>query len=184
MARLRTKYAETVKPALATEFDIKNVMNIPALEKIVISVGTGFAMKDNKLIANIVDTISNIAGQKAIIIKAKKSVAGFKVREEMPTGVKVTLRGDNMYMFLDRLTAVALPRMKDFRGVNRKGFDGQGNFNFGLDEQLIFTEVDYDSIMQIHGMNITMVTTTSSDTQALKLLELMGVPFTKGHTNG
>ena len=184
MARLRTKYVETVKPALQKEFDIKNQHMIPSLEKIIISVGTGFAMKDNKLIANIVETISNIAGQKAVVIKAKKSVAGFKVREEMPTGVKVTLRGDNMYTFLDRLVAVALPRMKDFRGVNRKGFDGRGNFNFGLEEQLIFTEVDYDSIMQIHGMNITMVTTTDSDAQALTLLELMGVPFTKVISNG
>jgi large subunit ribosomal protein L5 len=184
MARLKTKYTESVKPALQSEFEIKNQHQIPALEKIVISVGTGFAMKDNKLIANIQETISNIAGQKAVVIKAKKSVAGFKVREDMPTGIKVTLRGENMYTFLDRLVAVALPRVKDFRGVNRKGFDGRGNFNFGLDEQLIFTEVDYDSIMQVHGMNITMVTTTDSDTQAFRLLELMGVPFTKGHTNG
>lgn len=184
MARLKTKYLETVKPALQSEFDIKNVNLIPALEKINISVGTGFAMKDNKLIANIVETISKIAGQKAIVVNSSKSVAGFKVREGMPTGVKVTLRGENMYTFLDRLTAVALPRVKDFRGLNRKGFDGRGNFNFGLDEQLIFTEVDYDSIMQIHGMNITMVTTTDSDAQALKLLELMGVPFSKVISNG
>ncbi len=184
MARLKTKYLETVKPALQSEFDIKNANQIPALEKIVISVGTGFAMKDNKLIQNIADTISNIAGQKAVVIEAKKSVAGFKVREGMPTGVKVTLRGARMYEFLDRLTAIALPRVKDFRGVNRNGFDGRGNFNFGLEEQLIFPEVTYDDVMQIHGMNITMVTTTDSDAQALKLLELMGVPFTKGRTDG
>ena len=184
MARLKTKYNETVKPALASEFDIKNAHLIPALDKIVISVGTGFAMKDNKLIANIVETISKIAGQKAIVINSSKSVAGFKVREGMPTGVKVTLRGANMYTFLDRLTAVALPRVKDFRGLNRKGFDGRGNFNFGLDEQLIFTEIDYDSIMQIHGMNITMVTTTESDSEAFALLEKFGMPFTKGSNNG
>ncbi len=184
MARLKTKYLETVKPALQSEFDIKNANQIPAIEKIVISVGTGFAMKDNKLIQNIQETISNIAGQRAVVVNSKKSVAGFKVREGMPTGVKVTLRGERMYNFLDRLVSIALPRVKDFRGVNRNGFDGRGNFNFGLDEQLIFPEVDYDSIMQIHGMNITMVTTTSSDTQAFKLLELMGVPFTKGRTDG
>ena len=184
MARLKTKYLETVKPALQSEFDIKNVNLIPALEKIVISVGTGFAMKDNKLIQNIQDTISALAGQKAIVINSNKSVAGFKVREGMPTGVKVTLRGANMYKFLDRLVSIALPRVKDFRGVNRNGFDGRGNFNFGLDEQLIFPEVDYDSIMQIHGMNITMVTTAETDAHALRLLEMMGVPFTKGRTNG
>lgn len=184
MARLKTKYLEKVKPVLQSEFEIKNVNLIPALEKIVISVGTGFAMKDNKLIQNIADTISALAGQRAVIVNSKKSVAGFKVREGMPTGVKVTLRGTQMYAFLDRLVALALPRVKDFRGVNRNGFDGRGNFNFGLDEQLIFPEVSYDDIMQIHGMNITMVTTTESDAQALRLLELMGVPFTKGRTNG
>lgn len=184
MARLKTKYLESVKPALMSEFEIKNVNMAPALEKIVISVGTGFAMKDNKLIENIAQTISNLAGQKAVIVNSKKSVAGFKVREGMPTGVKVTLRGQTMYNFLDRLVSIALPRVKDFRGVNRTGFDGRGNFNFGLDEQLIFPEVDYDSIMQIHGMNITMVTTTDSDKQAFRLLELMGVPFTKGRTDG
>ena len=184
MARLRVKYNETVKPALQKELDIKNTNIIPAIDKIMISVGTGFAMKDNKLIQNIADTISNIAGQKAVVVKSKKSVAGFKVREDMPTGVKVTLRGANMYEFFDKLVAVSLPRMKDFRGVNRHGFDGHGNFNFGLDEQLIFPEVDYDDIMQIHGMNITIVTTANSDTQAFKLLEMMGMPFTKGRTDG
>ena len=184
MARLKAKYLETVKPALVSDLGIKNVNLTPALEKIVISVGTGFAMKDNKLIANIAETITNIANQKAVVVISNKSVAGFKVREGMPTGIKVTLRGAKMYEFLDRLVSVALPRVKDFRGVNRNGFDGRGNFNFGLDEQLIFPEVDYDSIMQIHGMNITMVTTTDSDTHAYKLLELMGVPFTKGRTDG
>jgi len=155
-------------------------MDVPQIEKILISVGTGFAMKDTKLIQNIQDTISAIAGQKALVVSAKKSVAGFKVREGMPVGVKVTLRGAKMYEFLDRLVAIALPRMKDFRGIPRNGFDGRGNYNFGLQEQLIFPEVDYDSIMQIHGMNITVVTTAGSDTHALKLLEVMGMPFTKG----
>ena len=155
-------------------------MQIPAVEKIIISVGTGFAMKDNKLIQNIQDTISLIAGQRATVVDARKSVAGFKVREGMPVGVKVTLRGENMYTFLDKLIAVALPRVKDFRGIPRNGFDGRGNYNFGLNEQLIFPEVNYDSIMQIHGMNITIVTTTSSDKEALGLLEALGMPFAKG----
>jgi large subunit ribosomal protein L5 len=179
MARLKEKY-EALKPALQTELEIKNPMQVPSLEKIIISVGTGFAMKDNKLMQNIQDTISLIAGQKATIIEARKSVAGFKVREGMPVGVKVTLRGKKMYEFLDRLISIALPRVKDFRGIKRNGFDGRGNYNFGLTEQLIFPEINYDSVMQIHGMNITMVTTSNSDKEAFALLEKMGVPFAKG----
>lgn len=180
MARLKEKYNNTIKPQLQEALEIKNTMQIPAVEKVTISVGAGFAMKDNKLIQNIQDTISAIAGQHATVVTARKSVAGFKVREGMPVGVKVTLRGENMYNFLDKLIAVALPRMKDFRGINRNGFDGRGNYNFGLTEQLIFPEVDYDSIMQIHGMNITVVTTADSDKEAFALLEAMGMPFAKG----
>jgi large subunit ribosomal protein L5 len=179
MARLKDKYL-ALKPEIQKELDIKNVMDIPALEKVVISVGAGFAMKDNKLIQNIEDTITTIAGQKASTVIAKKSVAGFKVREGMPVGVRVTLRGENMYNFFDRLISIALPRVKDFRGVSRNGFDGRGNFNFGLQEQLIFPEVSYDDIMQIHGMNITVVTTANSDKAAFTLLEKLGMPFTKG----
>lgn len=179
MARLKDKYL-SLKPALQSELGIENPMQIPALEKIIISVGTGFAMKDNKLIKNIEDTITKIAGQKASTILAKRSVAGFKVREGMPVGVRVTLRGANMYNFLDRLVSIALPRVKDFRGVPRNGFDGRGNYNFGIQEQLIFPEISYDSIMQIHGMNITVVTTSESDKAAFLLLEKMGMPFTKG----
>ena len=179
MARLKEKYL-ALKPEIQEALDIKNVMEIPALEKIVISVGAGFAMKDNKLIQNIEDTITTIAGQKASTVIAKKSVAGFKVREGMPVGVRVTLRGENMYNFLDRLVSIALPRVKDFRGVPRNGFDGRGNYNFGLQEQLIFPEVSYDSIMQIHGMNITVVTTADSDKAGVVLLEKLGMPFTKG----
>jgi len=178
-ARLREKY-DNLKPELQQELGIENKMQIPAIEKIIISVGAGFAMKDNKLMQNIQQTISTIAGQHASIIFAKKSVAGFKVREGMPVGVRVTLRGERMYTFLDRLLSIALPRVKDFRGVPRNGFDGRGNYNFGLQEQLIFPEVDYDSIMQIHGMNITVVTTTEDDKQAFTLLEKMGMPFAKG----
>ena len=179
MARLKEKYT-ALKPELQSALEIKNPMQVPGLEKIIISVGTGFAMKDNKLMQNIQDTISAIAGQRATIVEARKSVAGFKVREGMPVGVKVTLRGKKMYEFLDRLISIALPRVKDFRGINRNGFDGRGNYNFGLTEQLIFPEVNYDSVMQIHGMNITVVTTTNSDKEAFVLLEKMGLPFAKG----
>ena len=179
MARLKEKYLG-LKSELQSELGIQNPMQTPKLEKIIISVGAGFAMKDNKLIKNIEDTITTIAGQKASTVIAKKSVAGFKVREGMPVGIRVTLRGENMYNFLDRLVSIALPRVKDFRGVPRNGFDGRGNYNFGLQEQLIFPEVSYDSIMQIHGMNITVVTTTEDDKQAFTLLEKMGMPFAKG----
>jgi large subunit ribosomal protein L5 len=183
MARLKEKYL-ALKPQLQEQLGIKNVMEVPAIEKITISVGTGFAMKDNKLIQNIQDTISAIAGQHAAVVTSNKSVAGFKVREGMPVGVRVTLRGAKMYEFLDRLVSIALPRVKDFRGVPRNGFDGRGNYNFGLNEQLIFPEVDYDSVMQVHGMNITVVTTTQSDKEGFALLEAMGMPFTKERNNG
>jgi large subunit ribosomal protein L5 len=179
MARMKDKYL-ALKPQLKEQLGIKNEMQIPKVEKIMITVGAGFAMKDNKLIQNIQDTISVIAGQHASVVMAKKSVAGFKVREGMPVGVKVTLRGENMYNFLDKLISIALPRVKDFRGVPRNGFDGRGNYNFGLNEQLIFPEVSYDSIMQIHGMNITVVTTASSDKEGFALLEALGMPFSKG----
>jgi len=179
MARLKDKYL-ALKSELQADLGINNPMQTPQVDKIIISVGAGFAMKDNKLMQNIEDTITKIAGQKASTIIAKKSVAGFKVREGMPVGVRVTLRGENMYNFLDRLISIALPRVKDFRGVARNGFDGRGNYNFGLQEQLIFPEVTYDSIMQIHGMNITVVTTADSDKAAFALLEKMGMPFTKG----
>jgi large subunit ribosomal protein L5 len=179
MARLKEKYL-ALKPELQKDLEIQNVMQVPQLEKIIISVGAGFAMKDNKLIQSIEDTITAIAGQKASTVIAKKSVAGFKVREGMPVGVRVTLRGEKMYNFLDRLISIALPRVKDFRGVPRNGFDGRGNYNFGLQEQLIFPEISYDSVMQIHGMNITVVTSADSDKAGFTLLEKMGMPFTKG----
>ena len=180
MNRLKAKYNEVVKPALAKEFDIKNPMLIPAIEKIVISVGAGESAKDQKQLQNIADTISLIAGQKAVVTDAKKSVAGFKVREGFPVGVKVTLRKENMFAFLDKRISIALPRVKDFRGLPKDGFDGRGNYNFGLDEQLMFPEVEYDKILRTHGMNIVIVTTTNSDKEAFKLLELFGLPFAKG----
>ena len=165
---------------MAKEFDIKNPMLIPAIEKIVISVGAGESAKDQKQLQNIADTISLIAGQKAVVTDAKKSVAGFKVREGFPVGVKVTLRKENMFAFLDKLISIALPRVKDFRGLAKDGFDGRGNYNFGLNEQLMFPEVEYDKILRTHGMNIVIVTTTNSDKEAFKLLELFGLPFAKG----
>ena len=178
-AKLFEKYKSEIKPVLESEFP-QNKMLTAKVEKVTISVGTGFAMKDSKLMQNINDTISLIAGQKAVTVKSKKSVAGFKVREDMPVGVKVTLRGDRMYEFLDKLVNIALPRVKDFRGLDRNGFDGSGNFNFGLNEQLMFPEVEFDNIIQTHGMNIAITTSTNSDEQSFRLLELIGVPFTKG----
>jgi len=183
MNRLKEKY-DSIAPALREELGIKNVMQTPKLEKIVISVGAGQEGKDSKLIQNMADTISLIAGQKAVITKAKKSVAGFKAREGAPSGIKVTLRGDRMYNFLDKLISIALPRVKDFRGVPRRGFDGRGNYNFGLDEQLIFPEVSYDFIMKTHGMNIAIITNTEDDKEAFTLLEKLGMPFAKGRSNG
>ncbi|MWV60938.1 50S ribosomal protein L5 [Helicobacter saguini] len=180
MFALREKYKSSIREQLAKELNIKNPMLLPKLEKIVISVGAGQYAKEAKIMQNIADTISLIAGQKAIITKAKKSVAGFKMREGMPMGVKVTLRGNMMYNFLEKLIVIALSRVKDFRGVPRNGFDGKGNYNFGLNEQLMFPEVVYDDIMVTHGMNITMVTSTQDDKEAFKLLELFGMPFSKG----
>lgn len=180
MSRLKDKYDNSIRAALQKEFDIKNPMLIPALEKIVISVGTGESSKDQKVLQNMADTISLIAGQKALIVNAKKSVAGFKVREGFPVGIMVTLRKEQMFGFLDKLISIALPRVKDFRGLPRTGFDGRGNYNFGLQEQLMFPEVEYDQILRTHGMNITVVTTTNNDKEAFKLLELFGMPFAKG----
>lgn len=180
MFDLKRKYNEEIKQKLASELEIKNPMLLPRLEKIVISVGAGDYAKDAKIIQNMADTISLIAGQRAVVTLAKKSVAGFKMREGMPMGVKVTLRGNQMYNFLEKLIVIALPRVKDFRGVSRNGFDGRGNYSFGLNEQLMFPEVVYDDIMVTHGMNIAMVTSTNSDKEAFKLLEMFGMPFSKG----
>ncbi len=180
MFALKTKYNQDIKEQLKKELGITNPMLLPKLEKIIISVGAGEYAKDSKIMQNIADTISLIAGQRAIITKAKKSVAGFKMREGMPMGVKVTLRGNQMYNFLEKLIVISLPRVKDFRGVSRNGFDGRGNYSFGLSEQLMFPEVVYDDIMVTHGMNITIVTSTQDDKEAFKLLELLGMPFAKG----
>lgn len=179
MLGLKQFYQNEVRTKLAQELDIKNPMLLPKLEKIVISVGAGAYAKDMKIMQNIAQTISLIAGQKAVITKAKKSVAGFKIREGMAVGAKVTLRNKRMYNFLEKLIVISLPRVKDFRGISRNGFDGRGNYTFGINEQLIFPEVVYDDIMVSHGMNITMVTSTDNDKEAFKLLELLGLPFAK-----
>ena len=177
MYQLKSLYLDYVKNKLLEEFSISNPMLIPKLEKIVISVGAGDYSKESKIIQNIADTISLISGQRAVITQAKKSVAGFKIREGMPIGVKVTLRGNRMFNFLEKLIVISLPRVKDFRGISRNGFDGNGNFNFGLKEQLMFPEVSYDDIIVTHGMNISIVTSTNNDKEAFKLLEFLGMPF-------
>ena len=179
MSRLKDKYLNEIRPTLISELNT-NAMLIPKLEKVVISVGTGEASKDSKLMQNMTDTISLIAGQKAVVVKAKKSVAGFKVREDMTVGIKVTLRSERMYDFFDKLCSIALPRVKDFRGLKRTGFDGNGNYSFGLEEQLMFPEVEFDDIIKTHGMNITIVTSSNNDKDAFRLLELSGLPFAKG----
>lgn len=178
MPRLKTKYIEEVAPALMKKFEYKSSMQIPRLEKIVINCGCGDCRDNAKALEAVVNDISAITGQKAVVTKARKSVANFKVREGMNVGVKVTLRQDRMWEFLDRLLNVALPRVRDFRGINPNSFDGRGNYALGIKEQLIFPEIDYDKIDKIRGMDIIMVTTAKSDEEARELLRLMGAPFT------
>jgi large subunit ribosomal protein L5 len=179
MARLKDYYRNDVAPALMKKFSYKSVMQIPKLEKIVINVGCGEAKENAKVIDSVVSDISAITGQKPIVTKAKKSVANFKVRQGQNIGVKVTLRQDRMYEFLDRLFNVALPRVRDFRGINPNSFDGRGNYSLGLREQLIFPEIEYDKIDKVRGMDIVFVTTAETDEEARELLTLMGAPFAK-----
>lgn len=179
MARLKEYYKQDVAPALMKKFSYQSVMQIPKLDKIVINVGAGEAKENAKIIDAIVTDISTITGQKPMICKAKKSVANFKLREGMNIGVKVTLRGDRMYEFLDRLFNVALPRVRDFRGINANSFDGRGNYNMGIKEQLIFPEIEYDKIDKVRGMDICFVTTAKTDEESRELLTLMGAPFAK-----
>ena len=176
-ARLKELYKSEVAPALMKKFGYKSVMQIPKLDKIVINVGCGEARENSKVVDAIVSDLAQITGQKPIICKAKKSVANFKLREGMPIGVKVTLRGDRMYEFLDRFYNLALPRVRDFRGINPNSFDGRGNYAMGIKEQLIFPEIDYDKIDKVRGMDIIMVTTANTDEEARELLNLMGAPF-------
>ena len=177
MARMKDFYKEEVAPALMKKFGYKSVMQIPKLDKIVINVGAGEAKENAKAIDSISGDLAKITGQKPVVCKAKKSVANFKLREGMPIGVKVTLRGDRMYEFLDRLFNVALPRVRDFRGINPNSFDGRGNYNMGIREQLIFPEIDYDKVDKVRGMDICFVTTANTDEEARELLTLMGAPW-------
>ena len=176
-ARLKEVYSSEVAPALMKKFEYDSVMQIPKLDKIVINVGCGEARENSKVVDAIINDLTQIAGQKPIVCKAKKSVANFKLREGMPIGVKVTLRGDRMYEFLDRFFNLSLPRVRDFRGINPNSFDGRGNYAMGIKEQLIFPEIDYDKIDKVRGMDIIMVTTANTDEEARELLKLMGAPF-------
>ena len=178
-ARLKEMYVKDVAPALMKKFEYKSVMQIPQLEKIVINVGCGEARENSKALDAVVSDLKQITGQAPVICKAKKSVANFKLREGMAIGAKVTLRGDRMYEFLDRLFNLALPRVRDFRGINPNSFDGRGNYSMGIKEQLIFPEIDYDKIDKVRGMDICFVTTANTDEEARELLTLMGAPFSK-----
>ncbi len=179
MSRLREYYKSDIAPALMNKFSYKSVMQIPKLEKIVINVGAGEARDNSKAIDAISADLAAITGQKPYVCKAKKSVANFKLREGMNIGVKVTLRGERMYEFLDRLFNVALPRVRDFRGINPNSFDGRGNYNMGLKEQLIFPEIEFDKIDKVRGMDICFVTTATNDEEARELLTMLGAPFAK-----
>ena len=179
MSRFAEKYKNEVAPALMQKFNYSSVMQIPKFDKIVINVGCGDAKENSKVIDSVIEEISMIAGQKAVITNAKKSVANFKLREGMPVGAKVTLRGDKMWEFLDRLFNVALPRVRDFRGISANAFDGRGNYALGIKEQLIFPEIEYDKIEKIRGMDIVFVTTAENDEEAKELLSLMGAPFAR-----
>ena len=179
MARLKTMYNADVAPALMKKFNYKSVMQIPKIDKVVINVGCGEARDNPKAVDAIVGDIGKITGQKPVVCLAKKSVANFKLREGMPNGVKVTLRGERMYEFLDRLFNLALPRVRDFRGINPNSFDGRGNYSLGVKEQLIFPEIEYDKIDKVRGMDVCIVTTAQTDEEARELLSLMGAPFAK-----
>ncbi len=179
MATLKETYKNDIAPALMKKFGYKSVMQIPKLDKVVINVGCGEARDNAKVIDAIINDLSAITGQRPVVCKARKSVANFKLREGMNIGAKVTLRGDRMYEFVDRLFNVALPRVRDFRGINANSFDGRGNYNMGLKEQLIFPEIDYDKIDKVRGMDLCFVTTANTDEEARELLTLMGAPFAK-----
>lgn len=179
VARLKKEYKERIVSALTEEFGYKNVMQVPKLEKIVVSRGVGAAVADKKLIEHAIDEMTMITGQKAIATMSKKDVAAFKLRKGMPIGAKVTLRGERMYEFLDRLVTSALPRVRDFQGIRATGFDGRGNYNLGITEQIIFPEINIDKINRINGMDITFVTSAGTDKEAKSLLTEMGLPFKK-----
>ena len=177
--RLKAKYESEVRPALTDKFNYTSVMAVPKIDKIVLNMGVGDATQNSKLLDEAVEELGLIAGQKPLITKAKKSIANFKVRQGMPVGAKVTLRGENMYVFVDKLFNISLPRVRDFKGVSKNSFDGRGNYSMGIKEQLIFPEINYDKVDMIKGMNIVFTTTAKTDEEAQALLELLGMPFEK-----
>jgi len=177
MARLRNRYREEVAPALRDTFEYENVMQIPRLEKIVVNMGVGEAAQNQRTLDGAMDDLAKITGQKPQLRRARKSVAGFKIREGMPVGARVTLRGERMWEFLDRLISIALPRVRDFRGISPRSFDGRGNFALGLREQLIFPEISYDAVDATRGLDVAVVTTAETDEEARELLRLLGMPF-------
>ena len=177
MARLKKYYEETVVKQLMDQFNYKSVMEVPRIEKITLNMGVGEAVADKKVMENAVSDLEKIAGQKPLVTKAKKSIAGFKIRDDYPVGCKVTLRKNNMYTFLDRLISIALPRIRDFRGISAKSFDGRGNYNMGIKEQIIFPEIEYDKIDALRGMNITITTSAKTDDEAKGLLSAFSFPF-------
>ena len=179
MNRLKEKFVKEVTPALMSKFNYKSVMQVPQLEKIVINMGVGDAVANAKALDNAVEELATITGQKPVVTRAKKSIAGFRLREGMPIGAKVTLRGERMYQFLDKLVSVSLPRVRDFRGVSKKSFDGRGNYTLGVKEQLIFPEIDYDKVSKVRGMDIVIVTTANTDEESRELLTQFGMPFQK-----
>ncbi|AIM16681.1 MULTISPECIES: 50S ribosomal protein L5 [Neobacillus] len=179
MNRLREKYNKEIVPALMSKFNYKSVMEVPKIEKIVVNMGVGDAVQNAKALDNAVEELATITGQKPLVTRAKKSIAGFRLREGMPIGAKVTLRGERMYQFLDKLVSVSLPRVRDFRGVSKKAFDGRGNYTLGIKEQLIFPEIDYDKVSKVRGMDIVIVTTAKTDEESRELLTLLGMPFQK-----
>ncbi|KIL39756.1 50S ribosomal protein L5 [Gordoniibacillus kamchatkensis] len=178
-ARLKDRFLNEVTPALMQKFNYTTVMQVPKIEKVVINMGVGEATGNSKILDAAVEDMQKIAGQKPVITRAKKSIAGFKLRENMPIGVKVTLRGDRMYYFLDKLFNISLPRVRDFRGVSSKAFDGRGNYTLGLKEQLIFPEIEYDKVDKVRGMDVVIVTTARTDEEARELLAQLGMPFSK-----
>jgi len=179
MASLKEHYEQDLRPQLQERFGLKNVMDIPKVEKVVLNMGLGEAVQNPKIVEKAAQELTLIAGQKAVVTKAKKSIATFKLREGMPIGARVTLRQDRMYDFLSKLVNIALPRVRDFRGVSPKGFDGNGNYSMGINEHLIFPEIDYDKIDRIRGLNITIVTSAKTDEEGKELLSLIGMPFKK-----
>ncbi|MGD6968863.1 50S ribosomal protein L5 [Rossellomorea vietnamensis] len=179
MNRLKAKFNDEITPALMSKFSYKSVMQVPKIDKIVINMGVGDAVSNAKSMDTAVEELTLITGQKPVVTKAKKSIAGFRLREGMPIGAKVTLRGERMYEFLDKLISVSLPRVRDFRGISKKAFDGRGNYTLGVKEQLIFPEIDYDKVSKVRGMDIVIVTTANSDEESRELLTQFGMPFQK-----